>query len=88
MPSTFRNIRSGVVRLGLRPNTFTDMTFHSGTVSGGTVGLYRTNGGRVLINVALADTVHEAAVRATAACERIRFNGAQYRTDIANAAIE
>lgn len=73
---------------GLLANTSTELTFHSGTATGATDGSYKTNGGRVLINVALAKTLREAAELATAACERVKFDGAQYRTDIAHAAIE
>lgn len=42
-----------------------------------------TNGGRVLIAVALAGDLKTAAVKATRMCGVIKFDGSQYRKDIA-----
>lgn len=46
-----------------------------------------TNGGRVLIVVTTHRDLVLAAARATMACGRITFNGAQFRTDIAHKGI-
>lgn len=46
-----------------------------------------TNGGRVLIAVAIAPRLIQAATRATIACGVINFEGAQYRKDIAHKGI-
>lgn len=46
-----------------------------------------TNGGRVLVNVALAPTLPQATAKATKACQTIKFENAQYRTDIAHKGI-
>jgi phosphoribosylamine--glycine ligase len=45
-----------------------------------------TNGGRVLSVTATGPTLHDARSRVYEAVRAIRFNGAQYRTDIAEAA--
>lgn len=47
-----------------------------------------TDGGRVLINVALSKDLKMAAALATLACDEIRFDGAQYRRDIASKAFK
>lgn len=76
----------GCVIEGLAEDSGADrLIFHSGTALRND-GKWVTNGGRVLINVALAADLKEAAARATAGCSgtgAIRFEGAQYRTDIA-----
>ena len=60
--------------------------FHAGTrLDGGEV---VTSGGRVLCAVALGESVSEAARRAYAAVEQIRWEGAFYRRDIGYRAIE
>ncbi|RZC33297.1 trifunctional purine biosynthetic protein adenosine-3 [Asbolus verrucosus] len=46
-----------------------------------------TNGGRVLIAVSLAPQLVLAAAQATKACETIKFDGQQYRHDIAQKGI-
>jgi phosphoribosylamine--glycine ligase len=46
-----------------------------------------TNGGRVLAVTALGDTIADAQVRAYAAVDKINFDGAYCRRDIANKAI-
>jgi phosphoribosylamine--glycine ligase len=60
------------------------LVFHAGTALRD--GRVVTNGGRILNVTAMADTVDEARDRAYAAAERIRFDGARYRTDIARGA--
>ncbi|KAJ4445407.1 hypothetical protein ANN_07212 [Periplaneta americana] len=57
------------------------LVFHSGTALS-TNGDLITNGGRVLIVIAIANQLAVAAAKATRACEKINFEGAQYRTDI------
>jgi phosphoribosylamine--glycine ligase len=56
--------------------------FHAGTAVD-PQGRVVTAGGRVLDVTALGATLAEARARAYAACERISFEGAQYRHDIA-----
>lgn len=63
------------------------LIFHSGTACNAN-GDYVTNGGRVLINVALGVDLRAAAAEATRGCEQILFDGAQYRTDIAQKAFK
>lgn len=46
-----------------------------------------TNGGRVLIVVALYPQLTIAAAKATRAAEEIKFDGKQYRKDIAHKGI-
>jgi phosphoribosylamine-glycine ligase len=62
------------------------LLFHSGTAvsSNGDV---VTNGGRVLTVVGLASELMLAAAKATTACGKICFEGAQYRTDISHKGI-
>lgn len=59
------------------------IVFHSGTAKNSN-DEWITNGGRVLINVAIAENLRVAAEIATNACEIIQFNCAQFRTDIAH----
>lgn len=63
----------------------TGKVFHAGTAisDGHTV----SNGGRVLCVVGLGDTVEQAQQTAYQAVEKIRFDGMQYRKDIAAKAI-
>jgi phosphoribosylamine--glycine ligase len=61
--------------------------FHAGTAFDERARVV-TAGGRVLDVTALGATIAEARERAYAACERISFEGAQYRRDIAAAAAE
>ncbi|XP_063700673.1 trifunctional purine biosynthetic protein adenosine-3 [Culicoides brevitarsis] len=63
------------------------LVFHSG-VAKNAEGKFVTNGGRVLINVALRSTLEEAAKVATDGCKELLFEGAQYRTDIAKKGIQ
>ncbi|XP_014223027.1 trifunctional purine biosynthetic protein adenosine-3 [Trichogramma pretiosum] len=60
--------------------------FHSGTSISESQQIL-TNGGRVLIVVALAPSLALSAARATAAAGIINFDGKQYRTDIAHKGI-
>lgn len=62
------------------------LIFHSGTSHNN--GVYSTNGGRVLINVALSSDLRTAATAATTYCERVKFCGAQFRRDIAHKAFK
>lgn len=58
-----------------------NIVFHCGTNN--VNGNFVTNGGRVLIVVSLASQLAIATARATEACDRIQFDGKQYRRDIA-----
>jgi len=60
--------------------------FHAGTRADGKALV--TNGGRVLCVTALGDSVKMARTRAYEAVERIRFEGMQYRKDIAYRALK
>lgn len=61
------------------------VVFHCGTaLTGGDI---VTNGGRVLISVALAPQLAMAAAKATESCEVISFDGEQHRKDIAHKGI-
>jgi len=71
--------------LGL-PSVTKGMVFHMGTKLNN-YGEVVTNGGRVLIVVTTHQDLVLAAARATMACGRIMFNGAQFRTDIAHRGI-
>lgn len=62
------------------------MVFHSGTALSPSGDLI-TNGGRVLIVIAIAGDLVVATTKATKACRMIQFEGAQYRTDIAHKGI-
>lgn len=61
------------------------IVFHSGTGQNSD-GDWTTNGGRVLINVAIACNLKEASELATIAAGLVHFDGAQYRRDIAKKA--
>ena len=60
------------------------LVFHAGTALRGD--RLVTNGGRILGVTGVGATVAEARERAYAGCDRIRFEGMQYRHDIALAA--
>jgi phosphoribosylamine--glycine ligase len=51
-------------------------------------GVLRTNGGRVLCVVGLADTVRGAQKEAYQVIEQIHFDGMQYRQDIGHRALK
>ena len=78
--------RSGDPITALPADTDDCVTFHAGTqaVDGNTV----TSGGRVLCVTALGDSVRSAQRRAYDAVAQVRFDGAQYRTDIGHRAIK
>jgi phosphoribosylamine--glycine ligase len=59
------------------------LVFHGGTAV--REGRLVTNGGRILSLTALAPTIAEARERAYSAVDKLRFEGAQYRRDIAAA---
>lgn len=63
------------------------IVFHSGTTKNAKH-QWTTNGGRVLITVALAENLKLAADLATQAADVVKFEGAQYRRDIAKKAIK
>lgn len=67
------------------PKKQNHLVFHSGTARNDP-GEWTTNGGRVLINIAIASDLRHAASLATSACDAVTFEGAQYRRDIAKKA--
>lgn len=62
------------------------IVFHSGTAKN-EKGEIVTNGGRVLMPVSLASSLPLAVAQATKACDKIKFDGAQFRRDIAHKGI-
>jgi phosphoribosylamine--glycine ligase len=80
-------VRSGDVVAGLPPDASDSMVFHAGTERRAD-GTLVTNGGRVLCVTALGDSVKTAHQRAYAALAPIRFDGAQYRSDIGHRALK
>lgn len=79
----------GKVILGLEETQDLDgvIVFHAGTALNPD-GELITAGGRVLNVVALGDTFEEARNRAYEACELIKFEGVQYRSDIGRRALQ
>lgn len=79
----------GKVILGLEDAQDLDgvIVFHAGTALNPD-GELITAGGRVLNVVALGDTFEEARNRAYEACELIKFEGVQYRSDIGRRALQ
>lgn len=79
----------GKVILGLEEAQDLDgvIVFHAGTALNPD-GELITAGGRVLNVVALGDTFEEARNRAYEACEVIKFEGVQYRSDIGRRALQ
>jgi len=73
---------SGLDQVGGLPNT---KVFHAGTTKSGDQVV--TNGGRVLGVTAWAEDLHAARNAAYAAVEKIRFDGAHFRRDIAAKAL-
>jgi phosphoribosylamine--glycine ligase len=73
---------SGLEEAARLPET---ILFHSGTKK--VDGAYENSGGRVLGVTALAPSLAEAMQRAYAAVAKIRFEGMQYRLDIAQKAL-
>ena len=80
-------VRSGDVVAGLPPDASDSMVFHAGTDRRAD-GTLVTKGGRVLCVTALGDSVRTAHQRAYAALAPIRFDGAQYRSDIGHRALK
>jgi phosphoribosylamine--glycine ligase len=80
-------VRSGDVVAGLPPDASDSMVFHAGTERRAD-GTLVTKGGRVLCVAALGDSVRTAHQRAYAALAPIRFDGAQYRSDIGHRALK
>lgn len=74
---------TGVATANALPNT---KVFHAGTAK--VDGRIVTNGGRVLGVTAWNNTLKEAQTAAYAAVERIQFEGAHYRRDIAAKALQ
>lgn len=79
----------GKVILGVEDAEAMDevIVFHAGTAKNPD-GELITAGGRVLNVVALGDTFEEARDRAYEACELIKFEGVQYRSDIGKRALQ
>lgn len=79
----------GKVILGLEEAQDLDgvIVFHAGTALNPD-GELITAGGRVLNVIALGDTFEEARNRAYEACELIKFEGVQYRSDIGRRALQ
>ncbi|XP_011503284.1 PREDICTED: trifunctional purine biosynthetic protein adenosine-3 [Ceratosolen solmsi marchali] len=76
-------IITGIEEVIYRNNHY---VFHSGTSKLSHRELL-TNGGRVLITVAVASSLALSTVQATAAARHIKFDGKQFRTDIAHKGI-
>lgn len=72
---------------GITESSEDRLIFHSGTELKD--GNWLTNGGRVLINVAIGSNLKEVAAEATrGVVEDIKFAGSQYRTDISQKAFK
>ena len=78
--------KKGNVISGLDKANQIGKVFHAGTATN-EKGEVVTNGGRVLCVVGLGDDVAQAKSKAYEALETIRFDGMQYRKDIADKAI-
>jgi phosphoribosylamine---glycine ligase len=81
----------GRMKLGARINGLAEMppgvlVFHAGTKFEPGVGLV-TDGGRVVTSVGLGDTVAAARETALAGARKVRFEGAFFRSDIAQEAV-
>jgi phosphoribosylamine--glycine ligase len=79
------------MKLGRRINGLAEMPpgaliFHAGTRFEPSTGLV-TDGGRVVTSVALGDTVAQAQKTALAGARQVRFEGAFFRSDIAEEAV-
>lgn len=77
--------RAGDLITGLPPGREDLQVFHAGTKMAD--GQPVTSGGRVLCVTALADNVRLAQQKALEAVQQIRFDGAQWRSDIGHRAI-
>ena len=78
--------RKGDAITGIPAETVECVTFHAGTTQ--VEGKLHTSGGRVLCVVGLGDSVKVAQKHAYDAIEHIRFDGAQFRSDIGWRAIK
>jgi phosphoribosylamine--glycine ligase len=78
--------RKGDVISGLPKPDADCRVFHAGTRLDGKTLV--TSGGRVLCVTALGDSVKRARARAYEALDGIRFEGMQYRKDIAHRALK
>ena len=66
----------------------TDITvFHAGT-SNDSSGQLITSGGRVLAVVSVSDSLQKSATQALNAADRVKFDGAFYRKDVAAAGVK
>jgi phosphoribosylamine--glycine ligase len=79
------NPRKGDAIDGLPPEAPDAMVFHAGTTFDGTQLV--SSGGRVLCVTALGDTARYAQLRAYELLNAIKFDGAQWRTDIGHRAV-
>jgi len=79
-------VKSGFPISGLAEMPRGVQIFHAGTKFEAGRGLV-TDGGRVVTSVALGDTVAEAREKALAGARQVRFQGAFFRTDIAEEAV-
>jgi phosphoribosylamine---glycine ligase len=79
-------VKSGFPISGLAEMPRGVQIFHAGTKFEPGRGLV-TDGGRVVTSVALGDTVAEAREKALAGARQVRFQGAFFRTDIAEEAV-
>jgi phosphoribosylamine--glycine ligase len=77
--------RPGDLISGLPPDAEDAVTFHAGTRRDD--GRLLTSGGRVLCVTALGDNLKAARRRAYDVVAQVRFDGAQFRTDIGNRAL-
>jgi phosphoribosylamine---glycine ligase len=78
--------RSGDVISGLNTEMTDAKVFHAGTKANEN-GEIVTAGGRVLCVTALGNTIGEAQAKALELCQKVTFNGVQYRKDIGYRAI-
>lgn len=78
--------RKGDAITGLPAEAADAVVFHAGTAQH--EGALRTSGGRVLCVTALGDSTKIAQTRAYEALQGIRFDGAQFRSDIGHRAIK
>ncbi len=78
--------RKGDLIEGIPAETASCVTFHAGTKADGDA--TKTDGGRVLCVVGLGDSVKMAQKEAYEAVDKIRFQGAQFRSDIGWRAIK
>jgi phosphoribosylamine--glycine ligase/phosphoribosylformylglycinamidine cyclo-ligase len=60
--------------------------FHAGTTL--VDGSLKTSGGRVIASTAVAETLEEAITKAYSGVKSIRFEGMQFRKDIAGRALK